>query len=35
MVRKMVQMEANNDDDVFAWVNQIWELIANNQAYWW
>ncbi|EFX80119.1 hypothetical protein DAPPUDRAFT_243781 [Daphnia pulex] len=35
MVRKMGQMEANNDDDVVAWVNQIWELMANNQAYWW
>jgi hypothetical protein len=35
MVRKMGQMKANNDGEVFAWVNIIWELMANNQAYWW
>lgn len=34
MVRNMGQMEANNADDVFDWVNQLWEMMAENQAYW-
>lgn len=34
MVRNLGQMEAKNDDDVFAWVSQLWETMADNQAYW-
>lgn len=34
MVRNMGQMEASNEEDVFAWVFQFWETMADNQAYW-